>query len=633
MTKQIERKYFAGPRLNLTEISEFLERRKVQQYVKEHQIKIPNLAKPEVYLEGIVDDFVKKGLLDLKERLRQISPNKSEVFDILDDYGSMPRVLIVKKYEDITQLKKQLLRDRFIYMQLKDLPPYLNFVPFSRPICFKKIVGEFYYVIRRVKGKNLDEKLQNGASSKDIEAIEKILEHFADFHATSRYFAGGEYEISEEINGELISDSIGKFNYLENMLERAVVGKNHPQTLESLEGTVNESIGIKLKNWIKRRIKKDLSPKKEYKLSEKYERLGYNDKLLPFLREYKKFIDKKLSILPFEAILHCDAYPTNVLEGGTIIDPKPLKRGNPMLDISHFLISPKFDFINQQGSITTENLLDSYFNHLSEQLNLDSATRKELRETYNPHVAHNSICLIGAMLDQSKKDPKKKKDARYFFNKAVDIMEELKLDNLKNLFIDYVKNSEYAKENGLLMKIGIDFDGVISDSTRLKINMAKKMYNIDLQPEHCSKNNAEEAGLPKEDYEKMVREIYGTDFFLSAEEIPEVKETIERLVERGNEVYIITSRSEKEVKIAEKWLANRGIPYTELVKTNEQSKLPVCKEKGIDVFIDDTYEKLEELTGNRLSLYLFSSPANRNIEIKHQDIKIAKDWKKLSNFL
>lgn len=442
--------------------------------------------------------------------------------------------------------------------------------------------------------------------------ISSALAKFAKFHGVlTKDCRKKSYAISTSIGGEKVSYEIRKFDYLENIAERAIVGKDE-KAVKSLVDVIRNG-----KNeWVLENIP--------------YSRMGYNNRLLPFLKEYNEFIKRDLSNAPLETILHCDAYPTNVLVGGTIIDPKPLKRGNPMADISHFLISPKFDFINQQDSITAECLLDEYLKNLSKHISFDA---NKLKETYNAHVVHNSIGLMGAMLNQSKKNPKKKKDARYFFNKAIDMMEELELDDLKKSFISYIKNSEYAQEHKLLRKIGIDFDGVISDSTKLKIQKAKSNYSIDLQPEHCSKGNAEKEGLSKEDYERIVREIYGTDVFLSAEEMPEAKKTIERLIERGNEVYIVTSRGGEEAGFAEKWLANRGIPYTELVNTSEQSKLPVCKERGIEVFIDDTYEKLEELAGIGLQLYLFSNPVNRNIEIKHQDIQRAEDWKKIPRFL
>lgn len=182
------------------------------------------------------------------------------------------------------------------------------------------------------------------------------------------------------------------------------------------------------------------------------------------------------------------------------------------------------------------------------------------------------------------------------------------------------------------MRIGIDFDGVISDSTRLKIKIAKEIYNIDLQPKDCSKNNAKKIGLSENNYEALVHRIYSTELSLDLDEVPYAKKTIENLL-KNHEIYILTSRTNRETYFVIEWLKKKEIPYSELINTNEQSKLQDCGRYNLEMFIDDTYEKLVELVGSGLQLYLFSTPTNKNIGIEHQGIKRINGWEELYKLL
>lgn len=75
------------------------------------------------------------------------------------------------------------------------------------------------------------------------------------------------------------------------------------------------------------------------------------------------------------------------------------------------------------------------------------------------------------------------------------------------------------------------------------------------------------------------------------------KRLIEALLERGNEVYIITGRTEEMRQKTEELLSCLGIPYTELVMrpiawpgTVVEFKVRQVRERGIHLMIDDDPE-------------------------------------------
>jgi len=61
------------------------------------------------------------------------------------------------------------------------------------------------------------------------------------------------------------------------------------------------------------------------------------------------------------------------------------------------------------------------------------------------------------------------------------------------------------------MRIGLDFDGVISDCGKLKSEGAMKLYRVNISPERFKKELVVDAGvLTLEQYRNLQKQIYGT---------------------------------------------------------------------------------------------------------------------------
>mgnify|MGYP001607235501 FL=1 len=110
--------------------------------------------------------------------------NKENVFVVNDEYGLMAHDLIIKKSEKREELANQFLWDKFIYDGMRDRGISSDSVPSSRPICLKEESSdEFYYVMRRSKGVNLDKKFYNSDDEGSVEnEIRPALENFAKLH-------------------------------------------------------------------------------------------------------------------------------------------------------------------------------------------------------------------------------------------------------------------------------------------------------------------------------------------------------------------------------------------------------------------------------------------------------------------
>ena len=109
------------------------------------------------------------------------------------------------------------------------------------------------------------------------------------------------------------------------------------------------------------------------------------------------------------------------------------------------------------------------------------------------------------------------------------------------------------------------------------------------------------------------------------------KEVIHRLVEKGNEIYLITARGDNldffkgSEKITREFLANNNISYTKIL-FNSTNKAQICKENHIDLMIDDSITHCQEVSKAGIKSILFTSTVNKNRETT---VERADNWLQL----
>lgn len=164
------------------------------------------------------------------------------------------------------------------------------------------------------------------------------------------------------------------------------------------------------------------------------------------------------------------------------------------------------------------------------------------------------------------------------------------------------------------MRIGLDFDGVISDCGTLKCEAAKKMYGVDIPMERFKKELVVGAGiLTLDQYHKLQEDIYGTyEIGMTAVPVEGVLAAVPKLLADGHEVRVITSRDGVMLDIARAWSEKHGLTLTFTGVGNGLSKAGAAV--GLDLFVDDDLDKLEPLVGVVPHRLLFSWPYNGHVE-------------------
>jgi len=181
------------------------------------------------------------------------------------------------------------------------------------------------------------------------------------------------------------------------------------------------------------------------------------------------------------------------------------------------------------------------------------------------------------------------------------------------------------------MKIGLDFDGVISDCSRLKSDGAEQLYGLKIPPEKFKKELVVDTGiLTLEQYRYLQKQIYGNrEIGLKMLPVSGVLEFVPRLRRDGHDLIIVTSRGELESKVAQEWMKLKGLDLPLVWVGGGVSKVEACR--GLDVYIDDDLDKLEPLVGVVPHRYLFSWGYNRHIEVPQAIAKRVESWEHFYN--
>lgn len=100
--------------------------------------------------------------------------------------------------------------------------------------------------------------------------------------------------------------------------------------------------------------------------------------------------------------------------------------------------------------------------------------------------------------------------------------------------------------------------------------------------------------------------------------IKDADNVIRKLKNDGHSIFFVTARLNKIQgcnieKITIDSLNKNNIPYDEVI-ISASDKLKVCKEKNIDLFIEDSYETCTELSNNNITSILMTTKMNEKID-------------------
>ena len=204
------------------------------------------------------------------------------------------------------------------------------------------------------------------------------------------------------------------------------------------------------------------------------------------------------------------------------------------------------------------------------------------------------------------------------------------------------------------MRIGVDLDDVIAICAVPYLRRFAQEYKVELPDDkeigwHLLRDMDKHVSAEERDRFRL--KLYDGTFFSQLEIYKESPAVLERLVQRGDEIFFITARAERRRMVTETWLREKRIldyakavhlkPYGEFRPDQPRGrydpegsaayKMRLALELGLDVFCEDDTTIAQTLADAGVRVLLFDHPWNR--DVSHERITRVSGWTEVATLL
>lgn len=197
------------------------------------------------------------------------------------------------------------------------------------------------------------------------------------------------------------------------------------------------------------------------------------------------------------------------------------------------------------------------------------------------------------------------------------------------------------------MKIYIDFDDVICETAKYFTFLAKKMFGIDLPYSQVQFFNLKKAfDLNDDQYDALMKAGHFPENLLAYEETPSASRIINKWVDEGHEVSVVTGRPYDSYEPSRKWLDNHGLERIPLICVDKYGRenfnngstysitLEELYDMEFDFAVEDSpaaFEHVMHFEGCRVAV--FDRPWNKNAELPDERFVRCFDWNDIDSLL
>lgn len=199
----------------------------------------------------------------------------------------------------------------------------------------------------------------------------------------------------------------------------------------------------------------------------------------------------------------------------------------------------------------------------------------------------------------------------------------------------------------VFMKIYIDFDDVLCETARKFVDIAHRLFGIDLPYEKVRFFDLQKSfGLTDGQYEKLMAEGHLPEVLLSYEETPGASDTVNAWIDAGHEVFVITGRPYSAYGPSRQWLDEHGLERTELFCLNKYGRDAFIKNSEFSLELDDFYKMhfdfaVEDSPAafkhlahlKQCTVAVFARPWNESAELPAQNYIRCAGWQEIDNLL
>jgi uncharacterized HAD superfamily protein len=204
------------------------------------------------------------------------------------------------------------------------------------------------------------------------------------------------------------------------------------------------------------------------------------------------------------------------------------------------------------------------------------------------------------------------------------------------------------------MRIGVDLDDVIAVCAVPYLRRFAQEYKVELPDEkeigwHLLRDMDKHVSAEERDRFRI--KLYDGTFFSQLDIYQECPAVLERLVQRGDEIFFITARTERRRMVTETWLREKRIlDYAKAVhlkpfgdfrpdqprgrydpEGSAAYKMRLALELGLDLFCEDDTVISQTLAEAGVRVLLFDHPWNR--DVSHERITRVGGWSEVAVLL
>ena len=177
------------------------------------------------------------------------------------------------------------------------------------------------------------------------------------------------------------------------------------------------------------------------------------------------------------------------------------------------------------------------------------------------------------------------------------------------------------------MRIGIDIDDTIVNTSEMCINYVKKLDK---------KYGENIKDIITDNIKNPVVTLFYDNYLYDVIAHAKLKEDAVKVINelyRDNEIYFITARSERFIKdvdnMTKNLLDSYNIKYNKII-TGAGKKAELCVENNIDLLIDDSIKHCTNLSNIGIDTLLFNSINNKDIET---NLKRVYNWNEVYDYV
>lgn len=195
------------------------------------------------------------------------------------------------------------------------------------------------------------------------------------------------------------------------------------------------------------------------------------------------------------------------------------------------------------------------------------------------------------------------------------------------------------------MKIYIDFDDVICETAKYFTKLAKDLFDINVPYNQVHFFNLQKSfGLTDTQYDELMIAGHLPENLLAYEETPGASETINKWLDDGHEVSIITGRPFESYESSRSWLDNHGLERVPVVCVDKYGRENFNKDFSYGMTLEELYQLTFDFAVEdspaafehvmhfeNCNVAVFDRPWNNKFELPNDRFTRCGNWQEIDN--